>query len=121
MRAWVSRLIALFCTLAGHLAAAQPAFLVRDIKQSETPLAELGAAITNGSVRWAEVAGVLYFGAEDGIHGQELWRSDGTPAGTRMVKDICPGRCSGFRQFDEIVALGANLLFVASDGSHRGG
>ena len=35
--------------------------------------------------------GTLYFTADDGGSGVELWRSDGTGAGTRLVKDINPG------------------------------
>ncbi|NIP52547.1 MAG: hypothetical protein GWN61_15505, partial [candidate division Zixibacteria bacterium] len=37
------------------------------------------------------VNGTLFFAASDGIHGYELWKSDGTAAGTVMVKDINPG------------------------------
>ena len=47
--------------------------------------AYVGGQLTN-------VSGTLYFSADDGRHGQELWRSDGTARGTRMVKDINPGR-----------------------------
>ena len=39
----------------------------------------------------ANLGGTLYFNATDPAHGAELWRSDGTAAGTRMVSDIDPG------------------------------
>jgi ELWxxDGT repeat protein len=34
--------------------------------------------------------GTLHFDASDGVHGTELWRSDGTEAGTTMLKDLNP-------------------------------
>lgn len=37
---------------------------------------------------------VLYFIGNDGINGFELWRTDGTQAGTFLVKDINPGIAS---------------------------
>src|SRR5512140_1315977 len=39
--------------------------------------------------------GAMYFVASDGVHGAELWRTDGTLEGTAMVKDINPGSSNG--------------------------
>ena len=39
--------------------------------------------------------GAAFFRAEDATGGQELWRSDGTAAGTRLAADIRPGTDSG--------------------------
>src|SRR5262249_20282676 len=36
------------------------------------------------------IGSTTYFSASDGVHGLELWKSDGTTAGTVMIKDINP-------------------------------
>jgi ELWxxDGT repeat protein len=38
----------------------------------------------------------VYFGANDGTNGSELWKSDGTESGTVMVNDISSGSGDGF-------------------------
>ena len=40
----------------------------------------------------------LYFTADDGEHGNELWVSDGTPTGTKLLLDINPGISGSYPQ-----------------------
>lgn len=61
------------------------------------------------------INGVIYFGATNGTNGTELWKSDGTSAGTAMVKDILPNISSSFP--DMFYDNGGVLYFTANDGT----
>ncbi len=58
----------------------------------------------------------IYFVAETEDLGSELWRTDGTEAGTTLVKDIRPGSGSGGPSF--LSLFGDILLFTAEDDTH---
>jgi ELWxxDGT repeat protein len=58
----------------------------------------------------------LFFRANVAGSGPELWKTDGTRAGTVLVKDIAPGPASSRPQ--ELTAAGSRLYFRATDGVH---
>ncbi len=85
--------------------------LVKDIFRAPLPtIGSLPSNITN-------VYGTLFFSASDWDHGVELWKSDGTAAGTTMVKDIRPKSRQG-TYLACFTPLGATLLFRCDDGLH---
>lgn len=59
---------------------------------------------------------LLYFKAFDSEHGEEPWITDGTSAGTAMLKDVNPGAgtvsANSFTSFNDLV------FFQADDGLH---
>lgn len=63
------------------------------------------------------VAGdLLFFHADDGLSGYELWKSDGTAAGTVLVKDIMPGPESSGLRASKLIAYKDEVYFAADDG-----
>ena len=71
------------CTMSVCSQAAEPV-LVKDINNIAD--ADMYEAVVIGNF--------AYFQAEDPVHGDELWKTDGTSLGTVLVKDIYPGRDS---------------------------
>jgi ELWxxDGT repeat protein len=86
---------------------------------------------SSGPSELANVNGTLFFAADDGVHGRELWKSDGTEAGTVLVKDINTGMdrsypIEGFPYYlpygsspHQLVNVNGTLLFWAY-GSQNG-
>ena len=62
------------------------------------------------------IEGTLVFAIDDRMHGIEPWLSDGTPAGTRLLRDICPGACSSGAS--RLQPTGLGIHFTADDGVH---
>ncbi len=60
------------------------------------------------------LGGILYFSGKDAAHGLELWRSDGTAAGTWRLTDVCPGPCSG--NPSGMALYRGEIYFAADDG-----
>jgi ELWxxDGT repeat protein/cysteine-rich repeat protein len=57
----------------------------------------------------------LFFAADDGTSGRELWRSDGTEEGTVKVADIHRGAVSSAPRF--LTSVGGRVFFTAEDGA----
>ncbi|MCU0724694.1 MAG: hypothetical protein MUE73_02725 [Planctomycetes bacterium] len=76
-----------------------------------------GATTNPGSspANLKECGGFLFFTANDGVTGAELWRSDGSPAGTLNVLDIRAGAQPSSPA--NLTNVAGRLLFLANDGT----
>ncbi|MBK9761303.1 MAG: hypothetical protein IPO90_15360 [Flavobacteriales bacterium] len=66
--------------------------------------------------RFVDVNGDILFIASTPAAGAELWRTDGTPTGTHLVKDIWPGQPQS--SLNWLTAFDGTLFFTADDGVH---
>src|SRR5205814_5917199 len=71
-----------------------------------TPLSSYPNSVTSFN-------GLSFFLADDGTSGTEIWRSDGTNAGTFLLADVTGG--SGDASITNVTAAGKFLYFVSDD------
>ncbi|PZR40528.1 MAG: hypothetical protein DI538_03990 [Azospira oryzae] len=82
--------------------------LVKDINPGP------GSAFSTFAFNFTAVNDILIFTANDGVHGLELWKTDGSEAGTTLVKDMTAGTASS--EFFYLTAFNGNLYFNGNNG-----
>jgi ELWxxDGT repeat protein len=102
----VAAMAALSAAPAAFAADPSGAYLVKDIYAGDS--ADPNLLMAGGSL--------VYFVADDGVHGRELWRTDGTEAGTLLVADAIPGSRSS--NPETIGYAGGYFYFDAKDQVH---
>jgi MYXO-CTERM domain-containing protein len=90
-------------------------FQVRDLRPGSQP-----DSFLSRPTMFVALGGTVLFGATDKVHGRELWRTDGTAAGTSLVLDLLPG------PFDSdpshgVVMNGRVYFLAAAAGESRSG
>jgi ELWxxDGT repeat protein len=101
------RSFAVVAAILGFFDAHAAITLLKDINQSTGP----GSA---GTQNFVTANGLTFFVAIDAPHGQELWCTDGTSAGTHIVRDIFPG--TGSPGLERITVVNDTVYFFANDG-----
>jgi ELWxxDGT repeat protein len=130
-------------TISGSLLATAVVGLAADAEPADaqgfdaTLVKDINAGVADSELKYlTNLGGTAFFRATDGpddgtpgtTHGNELWRSDGTEAGTQLVKDISPtgnGGLFGITVFDDKLFFGANddvngMELWSSDGTEAG-
>ncbi len=91
---------------AGGLSSQTP-MLLRDVNALPP-----SPVLSSWPERFSYFGGALYFGAEHPQHGRELFRSDGTAAGTGLFHEFTPGTAGS--EIGRLVPVGNQAFFVAS-------
>src|SRR5437667_239011 len=134
---WPVRLLLVGLLLTVHLGPARAQdvpYLVKDINTATDDSSPDGLTDVDGTEHGTVLVkdsgfsypteltssnGTLFFSAIDPTHGRELWKSDGTGAGTVLVKDIHPGSDWSFSV--ELTDVKGTLFFAATDPTHGWG
>jgi len=90
-----------------QLAMAQPPTRIRDINSD---------LVGSSPQDIVAIGSTVFYQATDAAAGAELWRSDGTTAGTARLEDINPGPAGSTPS--DLIVVGSTLYFTADDGTH---
>lgn len=71
----------------------------------------IGPSLVGAPQKMVDFNGLLYFVAFDPVAGSELWKSDGTPAGTELAIDFIPGSTSS--DISNLTVVNGVLYFTA--------
>lgn len=78
-----------------------------------TPVPVSNSGTNNSSYgQGVSIGGILYYSMDDGVHGSQIWRTDGTSAGTAMVTDIDASSRDGATPID-LTDFDGTLYFIA--------
>lgn len=104
------------CSVALSVVGESPRLLV-DFQTDPPRIAPptLARELTPGGRRYnyaASVGSLTYFNGEDDVHGVELWVTDGTRSGTRLLSDLAPGLRSAYPA--GLRSLDGRLFFAAT-------
>lgn len=97
-------------SLPEGMTALLPAGVTFNIDQNKKVYAQKNITVAGSP----EKGYYAFFQAVDADHGEELWITDGTPEGTRMVKDINPGVATSNIQY--LTRFNDKVVFGADDG-----
>jgi ELWxxDGT repeat protein len=120
MRSKILLTILLAVILVGNAYAQHP-WMIKDINTTGTangPVGSNGSFDGQSQKTTYTANGVDFFKANDGVNGFEMWRTDGTAAGTYMLADITPG--AGSTTFGNIYEAGNLLYFYVYNNSSFG-
>lgn len=77
--------------------------LLKDVNQT-------ASTIGSSPGSFGDIGSLAIFVANDGVHGSELWKTDGSASGTSLVKDLIPGE--GYGGINHFVVIGNIYYFI---------
>jgi ELWxxDGT repeat protein len=89
-------------------------FLIKDINTGGSGAVTNTAAGTGAPLPFAVIGNYAYFSATDGSTGTELWRTDGTAAGTTKVTEFSTNNGTGGDPSDDITGFNPSNIVAAN-------